>query len=388
MTMDREQYALGSERFGRVSRRGLLRAGGLGLTGAGAALLFGCGDDETKPLPSEPLPPPEVTHLRFTPSNDICIAPMYVAGLYLGEEGFTEVEYVKDATHIDDLGRLIDFNYDFASSIVLNANAGKKFKVLGGMHAACFELLVTRDDIATIADLRGKKIATDQQVDSGAPNFVSALLSYIGMPTDQALVFVKTGELAARLRSGEIDAALTVPPVGDLLRAANVRKVVLDSSTDKPFSQYYCCMLEASPQFVARNPVATKRVLRAVLRGADLCASDPERAARYLVDNGHTQWLTDELVQLSGMDRYNLTLATVRHLPYNVWRRFDPEDSLRFYALRMRDAGAVKVTPDELIRRVTDWRFFNELKREMPMAFAPSSSRFGLDCAIGPAERA
>ncbi len=124
-------------RYPNLSRRGLLRAGGLGLTGAGAALLFGCGDDETKPLPSEPLPPPEVTHLRFTPSNDICIAPMYVAGLYLGEEVFTEVEYVKDATHIDDLGRLIDFNYDFASSIVLNVNAGKKFKVLGGIHAAC-----------------------------------------------------------------------------------------------------------------------------------------------------------------------------------------------------------------------------------------------------------
>ena len=34
-----------------------------------------------------------------------------------------------------------------------------------------------------------------------------------------------------------------------------------------------------------------------------------------------------------------MALQTVGHLPYDIWRRYDPEDSLRFYALRMKDAA-------------------------------------------------
>jgi hypothetical protein len=36
-------------------------------------------------------------------------------------------------------------------------------------------------------------------------------------------------------------------------------------------------------------PVATKRVLRAILKAADFCVSDPKRVARLLVDRGYTK---------------------------------------------------------------------------------------------------
>jgi NitT/TauT family transport system substrate-binding protein len=38
---------------------------------------------------------------------------------------------------------------------------------------------------------------------------------------------------------------------------------------------------------VENHPVATKRVVRAILKAADLCATDPARA-RTLVDGGFT----------------------------------------------------------------------------------------------------
>jgi NitT/TauT family transport system substrate-binding protein len=50
---------------------------------------------------------------------------------------------------------------------------------------------------------------------------------------------------------------------------------------------------------------------------------------------------------------------------YDIWRDYDPEDSVRFYALRLNEAGIVKSSPQKLIVEHTDWRFLSELKREM-----------------------
>jgi NitT/TauT family transport system substrate-binding protein len=66
-----------------------------------------------------------------------------------------------------------------------------------------------------------------------------------------------------------------------------------------------------------------------------------------------------------GLARYDYALQTLRELPYGKWRQYDPEDALRFYALRMHDAGMIKSTPQKLIAQGTDWRFWNELKREL-----------------------
>jgi NitT/TauT family transport system substrate-binding protein len=38
---------------------------------------------------------------------------------------------------------------------------------------------------------------------------------------------------------------------------------------------------------------------------------------------------------------------------------------VRFWALRLREAGIIKSSPNRIIAQGTDWRFFNELKREL-----------------------
>ena len=48
-----------------------------------------------------------------------------------------------------------------------------------------------------------------------------------------------------------------------------------------------------------------------------------------------------------------------------TWREYDPEDTLRFYALRLHEAGMIKSSPNALLAEGTDWRFLNELKREL-----------------------
>ena len=111
-------------------------------------------------------------------------------------------------------------------------------------------------------------------------------------------------------------------------------------------------MLAGNTNFIHKHPVATKRALRAILKATDLCASEPMRVARRLVDGGFTA-------------RYDFALQTLNEVPYAKWRDYDPEDTLRFYALRLHEAGMIKSSPQKIIADGTDWRFLDELKREL-----------------------
>jgi NitT/TauT family transport system substrate-binding protein len=111
-------------------------------------------------------------------------------------------------------------------------------------------------------------------------------------------------------------------------------------------------MVYSHKAFVQQYPVATKRVLRAILKAADLCTSEPDRAARFLVEKGYTT-------------QYDYARETMQDVVYRQWREYDPEDTVRFYALRMQEAGMLRSTPQKLIAQGTDWRFFNALKQEL-----------------------
>jgi NitT/TauT family transport system substrate-binding protein len=151
---------------------------------------------------------------------------------------------------------------------------------------------------------------------------------------------------------GKIDAFLAFPPEPRELRARHAGHVILDTTVDRPWSQYFCCMVAANRNYVLRHPVATKRALRAFLRAADLCVTDAPAIARRLVEGGI-------------MDEYDYALQTVRKIHYDTWRDYDAEDTVRFYALRLHEAGMIKSLPQKLITDNTDWRFLSELKREL-----------------------
>ena len=55
----------------------------------------------------------------------------------------------------------------------------------------------------------------------------------------------------------------------------------------------------------------------------------------------------------------------ITELPYDKWRDANPEDTLRFHALRLHELGMIKNTPQKIIAQGADWRFLNELKREL-----------------------
>jgi NitT/TauT family transport system substrate-binding protein len=224
--------------------------------------------------------------------------------------------------------------------------------VFAGLHAGCYELFGT-EQVRTIRDLKGKRVAVTQLRDDRHA-FVAAMVQHVGLDPRRDLDWVvHPVEDAMRLLSeGKVDAFMGFPPEPQELRAKHIGHVVVNTAIDRPWSQYFCCMAVANREFTRRHPVATKRALRALFKAADLCAREPDRVAQFLVDRRYTTELA-------------YARQTLREVPYRRWRDYVSEDSVRFYALRLHEGGMVKTSPQKLIAQGTDWRFVNELKREL-----------------------
>ncbi len=352
-----------------LSRREFLR--GAALAGAGAVLLGACGSDESKGSPtstSEAVDaPPETTTIRLGQSSIVpCSAPISLAEQFLPAEGFTNVQYIDDSG-FRSTGKLeageIDISFYYASSLTAATDAGDPLVALAGVHNSCFELF-GNDRVQSLRDLKGKRIMVQKRdAYDGSYAFMAALLAYEGIDLENEVEFVELSSPADLLQAfgaGTIDAFLAPRPYSTLLRSAKIGHVVLSAMMDPPWSQYFCCMATVNRDFGEKHPAATKRALRAILKAADVCAKEPERAARYIVDKGFTR-----RVDNGRPFSYAEALDVISGLQYTAWRQFDPEDSVRFFALRLKEAGLVKSTPDELVTRATDWRYLEEIKREL-----------------------
>lgn len=300
--------------------------------------------------------PLETTSVRFMQTPALCHAPQFVAQELLRAEGFAEIQYIKAPSNAEINEAVargkVDFNMHFAPQWASVIDSGSAVAVLSGVHVGCFELF-GKEDIRSIADLKGRTVGI-AALGSSDHLFVSVMAGHIGLDPANDIHWVtsQSPTPAELFADGKIDACLALPPVPQELRARHVGHVVVNSSMDRPWSQYFCCMLAGHRDYVQKYPVATKRVLRAVLKGADLCAGQPELTARQLVNGGFTP-------------RYDYALQTLRDVPYDKWRDYDPEDTLRYYALRLHELGFIKSTPQKIIADGTDWRFLDELKREL-----------------------
>ena len=96
--------------------------------------------------------------------------------------------------------------------------------------------------------------------------------------------------------------------------------------------------------------MATKRALRALLKASNLCALEPQGAAQRIAARGYN---------------YDYALETLKEIPYDKWRDYDAEDTVRFYSLRLHEARMIKSSPQKILAQGTDWRFLDELKKEL-----------------------
>ncbi len=326
------------------------------LTGSAAVVTTIAADRGGLAVAAEP--PPETTRVRLGAVPSICLSPQYVAEDLLRAEGFTDIRYppvsggVSGAKEMGSGSGDADIAMNFAAPLVVALDGGTPIVVLAGVHIGCFELIAT-DRVRTIKDLKGKTVAVFG-LGSAQHVFLASMASLVGLDPRKDISWVThpSAEAKRLLAEGKIDAFLGFPPDPQDLRARGIGHVVVNSASDRPWSQYFCCMVVANREFVARHPVATKRALRAILKGDEVCAVDPARAARAYHDRGFD--VPEPLV-----------LQALKEVPFGRWRAYDPADTLRFYALRLREAGMINGSPQRILAQGTDWRFLNELKKEL-----------------------
>src|SRR5689334_4630266 len=274
----------------------------------------------------------ETTTVRLVKvPGSICDSPLNLSEELLRSEGFTDVRYVDgwpSGEYAVQVGKgEADFTTEFAAKIVQAIDSGGAIRVLGGVHVGCYELFA-KDEIHSIAELKGRTVGV--AIAGANPHaFLNAMAAHVGLDPRQDIRWVTSTDPSVNplelFAEGKIDAFLAAPPEPQELRARHIGHVIFNSIVDRPWSQYFCCMLVGNSEYVRKYPVATKRVLRAILKGADLCASEPTRVAQRLVDRGFT-------------DRYDYSLDALSGIPYGAWREYDPEDTVRYYALRLHEA--------------------------------------------------
>ena len=321
-----------------------------GLSAAGVAGVLG----SSRLARSEPAL--ETTSIRLSKISGICIAPQYVAEELLRDEGFTDISYVPvvagtgaaDAMARGDL----DFALTFAPAYLVAIDAGAPITIIAGVHIGCFELFA-REDINSIVELKGRSVGV-QAFGSSPQLFLTSMATHVGLDPARDINWITSPSIKPMdlFIQGKIDAFLGFPPEPQELRARKIGHVVVNSALDRPWSQYFCCMLAGRADYVRKYPVATKRALRAILKATDLCVAAPARAAQRIVDGGFSA-------------RYDYALQTLQELPYGKWREYDPEDTMRFYSLLLHEAGTIKSAPNKIIAAGSDWRFWTELKREL-----------------------
>jgi NitT/TauT family transport system substrate-binding protein len=297
--------------------------------------------------------PLETTSVRFFKSSLICsAAPQFTAEQLLRAEGFTDIAYIEagrqEFPQAFADGR-VDFSVTFAVNHIQAIDYGAPITILAGVHAGCYELFA-REGLDSITELKGKQVG----LQAGSPALLKLMAVQVGLDPEKDFEWVidpnvKPLDLFAE---GKIDAFLGFPPEPQELRARHAGHVILDTTVARPWSQYFCCMLGGSREYVQKHPVATKRVMRAILKAVDLCATEPARVAHNIVDRRLT-------------DHHDYERQTLTDIPYAKWRDYHAEDTVRFYSLRLYEAGLIRSSPNKILAEHSDWRFFEELKREL-----------------------
>ena len=273
-------------------------------------------------------------------------------------EGFTDISYAPYIANYSEAGVLAfngaDMSAAFASDYLVAIDAGHPISIIGGVHVGCAEVFAS-NAVETISDLRGKRVVISSRY--GAEYLIiSTIAAQIGLNAQRDFEWVISTDYSGwpdLLKNGEIDAVVAFPPINYQFHDQRIGHVVLDTVADDPWRHYFCCVLGARTEYVENYPVATKRAMRAMFKANALCSRDPQTAASIISQHGEE------------FGERELILRSLNAIPYDAWRNYDVEASLRFYALRLHEAGLVNRTPQELLKIASDFGMFEDLKLEL-----------------------
>ena len=309
-----------------------------------------------RPLAAEG--PPETTTIRLAFTTAICFAPFDVAEEFLRAEGFTDVQYVKAAGGFSSPQMAasgdLDFGVSFAGTVVYHLDAGLPITAVSGLHAGCYELFA-REPIRSIGDLKGRRVGIQTLSNERAPVRLHHGQARRARPERGHRV----GGAAGWQRHGAVRRRQDRRVSRLSARAAGAARPRL-RSRDREHAQRPAVVAVfllhdlRQPRLGPRSSGRDQALSARRLQGRRPSARPSPRTPRArLVDGGFAP-------------RYDYALADDPDLPYELLARIRLRRtrcaSTRFACTRRACSSS---SPNALLAEGTDWRFLNELKREL-----------------------
>ncbi|MFE2578663.1 aliphatic sulfonate ABC transporter substrate-binding protein [Streptomyces sp. NPDC059378] len=162
-------------------------------------------------------------------------------------------------------------------------SGGKNLRIIGGSASGGVKLVVNPKKIKSLADVKGKKIATPQLGNTQDVAFLNWIADQ-GWKVDAEsgkgdVSVVRTDNKITpdAYKSGSIDGAWVPEPTASKLVAEGA-KVLLDESTLWPDKQFVITNIIVSQKFLTEHPDVVEAVLRGSVKTNEWINANPEKA--------------------------------------------------------------------------------------------------------------
>jgi NitT/TauT family transport system substrate-binding protein len=241
---------------------------------------------------AKPTAPAELRTVRLGYIAVMIFAPIYV-GIergYFAEEGL-KLELTPLQGGSDSVVQLAAGNFDVAvggagAGLFNAANSGIEFKIVAPMHSEkpplTTPLVISakrKDELKTVADLKGKKVAINA-TGAATEYWLSEALKKNGMTFDDIqLTSLAFRDVPAALESGSLDASM----LGEPLVTTNVDQGIVSILANDFINGFTATYLYMGAPFMQDNPEAAQGFMRAYLKACrdlqgDYLKDDPEIA--------------------------------------------------------------------------------------------------------------
>ncbi|MNU36702.1 putative aliphatic sulfonates-binding protein precursor [compost metagenome] len=175
------------------------------------------------------------------------------------------------------------------SSLALMAAGARQFQVIATPNNfGRAEGVLVRDDVKSVADLKGKKIGVTYA--SSAHVLLLDVLRQAGMNPDRdvSIINLPATNLLSAYQGGQVDAAVAWTPAFDRIKAVPGTRVLLDDTAFSLYKQYAITpgpdVLLTHARLGKDNPEAVRKFLQAIFQANALLSGQPDEAAGVLLE--------------------------------------------------------------------------------------------------------
>lgn len=229
------------------------------------------------------------TELNYLFNGGACVSAKYMAevlGYY--EEYGINASYVEGSSVVETVGTgQCMWGTDHIATMLVPITNNVNMTFVAGSHIGCKSIFVPADsDIQTAEDLVGKKIAIHDGIGNSDQNICYRLLDEYGVDPTKDVEFLDINDSAATvaaMESGEVDASI----FSDYFVLANYRedmRMICSISYSKEFQDEACCVTAMNNDFIEKNPVHAKYVVKAIKRAGEYNRLNSEEAVQTMFD--------------------------------------------------------------------------------------------------------